>query len=393
MPHVMTRPGRLAGAGISILLAVVHAANDLLMATVGVLLPTIQARFDASTTDLAALVAVMTVSSSAPQPLIGAVAERLGLRRVIASGVAVAAVSMSLVAVAPSMEALALFLVVGGLGSAALHPIATSIVGSPVARNAGVAVGLFTAGGMMGFALGPAAILWFVRGFGVEATIWLMIPGLVGAAVLWRWLPDWAPHSASTRTGWHALHHALPRLVRLVVVSVLVGLVFLTVTSTVPLWLVAVHGLRADDSLLGWVLGALALAAGAGAVAGGAVGGKVGYRAATTGSLLLAAPAMLALVWLPVGAASVGAAAMTGALLYVSQPLLVVRAQELVPEAPAAAAGLVVGLGTGLSGALYVLMGTAQATVGLGGSLMLAVVLLPLAVVASRPALPGRPMR
>ena len=393
MPHVVTRPGLVAGAHIAALLAVVHAANDVLMAFVGVLLPSIQSTFDASRTDLAVLVAVFTVSSSATQPMIGAVAERLGLRRVLAVGVALGAVAMSLVGVAPGLGVLALLLALAGLGSAALHPAAMSVVGSPAATNPGLAVGLFTAGGMVGFALGPALLLWFVRGYGLEQSYWLMVPGLLAAALLWWGLPDWEPHSPHPRSGWQALLDAAPRLRWLLVVSVLVNLAFVTVTSTVPLWLVESHGVATEGALLGWVLGAFSVAAGAGAVLGGGLGGRLGYRVTAVVSLLLAAPVLAILVVVPVGVSTVAIGALLGGLFYVSQPLLVVRAQQLVPAAPVAATGVVVGLGTGIAGGLYVAVGALQEAIGLRDSLLLSSLLLAAAAAAAYRALPGRAVR
>jgi FSR family fosmidomycin resistance protein-like MFS transporter len=322
--------------------------------------------------------------------MIGAVAERLGLRRVLAIGVALGAVAMSLLGVAPGLGVLALLLAVGGLGSAALHPAAMSVVGSPAAANPGLAVGLFTAGGMVGFALGPALLLWFVRGYGLEHSSWLMMPGLLAAALLWWGLPDWEPHTAHPRGGWQALLDAAPRLRWLLTVSVLVNLAFVTVTSTVPLWLVDSHDIDTEGALLGWVLGAFSVAAGAGAVLGGGFGGRLGYRATAVVSLLLATPAMALLVVVPVGASTVVAAAVLGGLSYVSQPLLVVRAQELVPAAPVAATGVVVGLGTGIAGGLYVAVGALQEVLGLRDSLLLTSLLLAAAAGAAYRALPGR---
>jgi MFS transporter, FSR family, fosmidomycin resistance protein len=64
-------------------------------------------------------------------------------------------------ALLPSSGSVFVLLVIGGLGSAALHPVGTTIAGSQ-ASNATLGVGLFTAGGMVGFALGPVLILYLV---------------------------------------------------------------------------------------------------------------------------------------------------------------------------------------------------------------------------------------
>jgi len=48
----------------------------------------------------------------------------------------------------------------------------------------GLAVGLFTEGGMAGFAAGPVVVLMLVANQGPEATAWLMTPGVLLAGLL-----------------------------------------------------------------------------------------------------------------------------------------------------------------------------------------------------------------
>ena len=200
MPHVIRQPGLVAGVRMAVLLALAHAVNDALTAVLGALLPTLQARLTASTTTLAVLVAAFNIRSSLTQPTLGAVADRVGSSRLAAAGVALAAVSLSLIGVAGTVPLLLILLVLGGIGSAAVHPISTSIVGGPSAPNPGLAVGLFTAGGMAGFAAGPVLILYLVSEFGTAAIPWLMIPGLAFAAGVLVLLPEWEPHPRSSAT-------------------------------------------------------------------------------------------------------------------------------------------------------------------------------------------------
>ena len=158
MPHVITRPGYLSGMWIATLLALTHAANDALTSILGALLPTLAVKFSAGPLLLSVLVAVFSISSSASQPILGSLADRVGLRQVAAIGVGLAAITLSLIGVAPTVLVLILLLLLGGLGSAALHPISTSIVGGSASKNPSLAVGLFTAGGMVGFAIGPVLV-------------------------------------------------------------------------------------------------------------------------------------------------------------------------------------------------------------------------------------------
>src|SRR5918997_3418573 len=176
MPHVLRKPGFLGGTGLAVFMALVHTVNDAITAILGALLPTLQERFDAGPTLLAVIVAVFWIASSVTQPVFGAIAEDVGLRVIASLGVLMAAAFLSLIGVASQLGLVFLLLVVGGLGSAALHPIGTTIAGSQ-ATNATLGVGLFTAGGMVGFALGPVIILHVVSTYGIEATVWLAVPG------------------------------------------------------------------------------------------------------------------------------------------------------------------------------------------------------------------------
>ena len=385
MPHVVREPGVLSGTRMAAFLALVHAVNDVLTAILGALLPTLQARLAAGTTTLALLVAALSISSSITQPLLGGLADRYGLRKVAGLGVALGAISLSLVGIVDSVPLLVVLLVLGGLGSAALHPVSTSIVGGPSAKNPGLAVGLFTAGGMAGFAAGPILILYVVSRYGSGATPWLMLPGLLFALGVIAFLPEFEPHDTGRLT--RALDRSMftGTIGRLTAAASLVSLAFIAFTSAVPLWLVNAHGLSTDAPLLGGTLGLFSLGAGLGAVAGGAVGARFGYARTTAVSLLAAVPALTAVLVVPPGVTTLVLAGTAGALIYASQPLLIVAAQMAAPQNPTAAAGVVLGVGSGIAGLAYVGVGALQGWIGLAPAMTLVFALLvPAAAIASR---------
>lgn len=385
MSHVVRRPGVLAGTHIAVFLALTHAVNDVLSAVLGALLPTLQVRFAATTTTLAILVAAFSVSSSITQPVLGALADRYGLRRVAGTGVAVAAGSLALIGVADSVLVLIGLLILGGIGSGALHPASTSIVSGPSSGNPPLAVGLFTAGGMVGFAAGPVLVLYLVSRWGVEVTPWLMIPGLLLALGMLTLLPVWEPHHTGRLRGAFDRELLTSRpIVRLTIAASLVSLAFITATSALPLWLVTDKGYATDDALIGWALGLFSLSAGLGAVGGGFAAARFGYSRTTLVSLLLAVPALLAVLLVPTGVMTLAAAGVAGALIYASQPLLIVASQEHAPHAPAAAAGLVIGVGHAGAGLLYVGSGSLQQLFGLTPVIVLTfLLLLPAAGIAA----------
>ena len=386
MPHEVRKPGVLHGTALAVFLALVHTVNDAITAILGALLPTLQERFEIGPTVIAAIVAVFWVASSVTQPALGSLAEDIGLRAVAAGGVLLSSLFLSLVGVAPTLWLLFVLLIVGGLGSAALHPVGATIAGAANTRNATLGVGLFTAGGMLGFALGPILILYLVARHGTAATPWLMVPGVLLASAVFLLLPDWRPHGRRPLRALIDWKLVAGPVGALALAGSLTSLAFVTFTSTVPVWLVREQGYAADASFIGWTLGVFALAAGAGAMLGGVLAPRLGRRPTVVGGLLLTFVPLLGVVLSRPGSATfIAAAAAAGLLIYVPSSVKVVVAQELAPHAPAAAAGMIVGLTSAVAGVLYVGLGVLQEVAGLEvGMIVGFAMVVPAALIAAR---------
>jgi FSR family fosmidomycin resistance protein-like MFS transporter len=297
-------------------------------------------------TTLALMVAVFWISSSVTQPVFGALGEDVGLRVIGCLGVLMASTFLSLIGVASELWLVFLLLVIGGLGSAALHPIGTTIAGSQ-ASNASLGVGLFTAGGMVGFALGPVVILYLVSEYVTVATVWLAVRGLVLGVAVGVLLPQWEPHPRRPLRRLFDLRLARGPVGLLAVASMFSALAFVTFTGSVPLWLVEENAYSPDAAIIGWTLSAFAFAGGLGSILGGFLAPRLGPVLTIAGALLLTLCPLLAVIASEPGTGFYyGAIALAGILLFVPVPALIIIAQEFVPGAPATASGIVLGLGS-----------------------------------------------
>lgn len=379
-----TRRVALTGGALAAFLTAAHLATDAFTSMFSVLLPTVQVRFGLSEPGLAVLVATLSFSASVTQPLMGALADRIDRRLVAALGVVLRAVLISLVGVVPTAPLLVGLLLVGGLGSAAFHPAGTSIARATMGGNTGLAVSLFSAGGTLGIALGPILVLALVSGSGLEATRWLLLPGLVLGLVTYLVVP---PQPRCARGACPKLVDG--RLIKgpvglLALAGILAGIAFITFTSAMPLWLVAERGIDRSDPLLGWTLSAFSLSAALGGIVAGALNRWLGRQTLVAGSMLLAPLPLLATFRLEPGALPFFlAVALAGALANAATPLLLVTAQDLAPRAVGAASGMLMGFSTGTAGILYVGVGRLQELVGLGPAMGLSyLALLPGALVS-----------
>jgi FSR family fosmidomycin resistance protein-like MFS transporter len=245
---------------------------------------------------------------------------------------------------------------------------------------------------MIGFAAGPILILYLVSYFGTEVTPWLMVPGVLLSVAFFFALPEWEPHGRRPLRSLFDFSLVRGPVGLLALAGSFASVAFVTFTSSLPLWLVQEHHYEPDDPLIGWILGTFALAAGGGALFGGVLAPRIGRRATIVGSLVLAAVPLLALLALdPSTATFFIAAAAAGVLIYTSSPVKVVVAQDLAPRAPAAAAGMILGTTAAIAGAIYLLLGRIQETVGLeagialGFSMVIPAGLVALAVFARHP--------
>ena len=289
-------------------------------------------------------------------------------------------------------------LLVGGLGSAAVHPASASVARAALAGRSGLAVGLFGAGGAVGLALGPLIALAVVAWPGPPATPWLMFPGfLIGSAALLL-IPSTARGSSDG---------GRPKLLNrslfagpvglLALTEVASSLAYLTFASTMPLWLLSVHGVARDAALIGWTLATFSFAAALGGIAAGLLAPRLGRRLLVGGTTLLAPLPLFALFEFEPGSWTYFAsAALAGGLVNAGLPLKIVTAQDLAPKAVAAASGMVLGFAMGVADLLYVGVGILQEAIGLAPAMSVAyATLVPAAllafVVLGRPDLAATP--
>lgn len=405
------RRAGVAGGGIAALLSTAHFTGDALNSMLAALLPTLQDRFSLSATAVAALAATLWFSSSMTQPVFGALSDRLGRRLVGSVGIVLNTVLLSLMGVVPSVWLLVAVILVGGFGSAALHPVGTGVARLAGGRNKGLAIGLFSAGGMIGFAVGPAVILYVVSAFGLGSMPWLMVPGVLIGILMWFLLPDEDRMSGNIPSGEppyeELLEHGHGKLFDaglffgpvglLTVAGILASLSTVTFTSAVPLWLVD-GGFATDSPLIGWTLGAFALASGISGIVSGYLSEWVDRRILVSGSMVAALAPLSAMFFLEPGTpAFLAVVALAGALVYANLPHMILSAQDLAPHAMGVASGMLMGFTMGTAGLIYVGIGWLQELMGiapamaLGFSGMLPAAIIALYVLSQHRAVLGRP--
>lgn len=361
----------IQSSGLVILFALVHTVSDAVTNMLAALLPTIQNRFGLSESLLALLVATLSLSALVTQPLFGALADRLGNRRIAALGVISNAILFSLIGIVPNVYMLFGLILVGGLGSAALHPAIASMARQVGGKKPELAVGLFSAGGTLGIAVGPIIIMVLLASRGLSFTPWLMIPGILFGVLMFILTPEDARPTRQATTKLFDFSLLRGPVGLLALTGILSNVAFVTFTSAMPLWLVHEHGLPPNSAVIGWTLSAFSLAAAFGGIAGGEISNKLGAKRLIVASLLLAVLPLYSIFFLVPGSpAYFVMIVLAGALVNAGMPMLIVTAQDHSPKAAATAAGMLMGFSAGVAGLVYVGIGRLQESIGLAPAIM-----------------------
>lgn len=366
--------------GNAVMLSAGHLALDVLTGSIAVLLPTLQRRFDLDAAEVALLVGIELIAASLTQPLLGALADRFGRTRVAAAGLAVGAVLLSTLALAPSVPVLIAALVGGGLASAAFHPAANAAARRSASGRAGeIAVGMVGAAGMLGVAVGPLLVV-LLLGIGGPALVpALALPAVAIATLLLTRSTDDLSAQRRARERRRIVASSLNSrpVVLLVAVGILSSLAFTTVVNSLPLWLVSTHGLRPDAPLVGVSLTLVFGGAALGGLVAVVAANRLGRERVLIGSLALAPiPVLTLLAATPGSEWYLAGLAGAGLLLQAGVPLLVLAGQDAAPDRAGAASGLLFGVTAGLAGLAYPLIGLLQTEWGFAPTIQLTAALL-----------------
>lgn len=339
-----------------------HLINDVYGSMITSLTPYLIVRGDISTSAAGFILLVYLIGSSVMQPLFGLVSDRSG-RRVFAVigplwvGAAAAAFgwasnSLLLLAIAG----------LGGIGTAAFHPQAASMVNALSPRRKGWSMSIFSVGGNIGFALGPIVAAGIAL-IGLHWTPIVLIPGIVICGLLARYSPD--PKAAAQtfdvselRAAFARAGHALFLIVS--VIAIRSGTQFGLIIF-LPLYY---HARGFPVQLGSYYAFVFSLAGAAGGLAGGELSDRYGRKIVVVSSLALTTP-LLILALLSGGVLIWPLLALSGAALLASNSVTVVQGQELLPGSTGIASGLTLGLGFGLSGIITSILANLAPHIGL----------------------------
>lgn len=343
-----TRRRRLVGVSA---LSLAHLTNDSYFFLLPALLPLLLGKLGLTLGLAGILVAIYQASSSFAQPIFGILADgHRSTRWMVWTGVALSGLAAGSLGLAPSFEAVALALLVGGMGTALFHPISAALVAqaAPTATR-GRWMSIYISSGNFGLPVGPLMLGLVLANLGLGGTWLVALPALAVAALVWRVAPHRTTPVGHVPIPLRAMLRENRRLLAgLVSVAATRSWAATVVGSLLPLYAVS-RGATVEQA--SGLLTAFLFAGAMGGLIGGSVADRLGRDRVIITSLTAAAPCVLLLAAQPaLGPLFVAAAIASGLFLNGSFVVLTVRGQESMPRNMGMISGVMNGLSIGLGG-------------------------------------------
>jgi FSR family fosmidomycin resistance protein-like MFS transporter len=348
---------RAVDARVIFALSLVHFIGDFYTSFVNPLLPVFVERFSLTLTQVGLIAGVSRLLAFVVQPSVGYLADRYQTRLFVLGGPLLAIIFIPLIGIVPSFLGLLIFVAVGSVGSSMFHPTAAGMVSTFAGSHLGLSMSIFNMGGTLAFGVGPLFITWVVACYGLSASPFTMIFGLVVMVVLFRILPLPQEEGLKSLGFFGSLQDVLGAVWKSIALIWIV-MVLRTFVSQSFLTFIPVLYAREGYSLvsIGTMISLFTVAGAASGLIAGYLSDRIGYKPVFYFSFALTTPGLYLLLFLP-GAWVYLGAILAGFFALATLPMAVAMGQELAPRGKSMVSSLMMGLAFGTGGMLTPLTG------------------------------------
>jgi|SRR3972149_3707038 len=161
-----------------------HLVTDTYASFIVGLIPVLTAKLELSLFMVSILTSVNFISNSLTQPLFGYFSDKYGIRYFLIAGPLVAAIFISTLGIFPAYWLILVFLFIGNLGVAAIHPPTAATASHVGGSKKGLLNSIIAFGGTIGFSVGSLIVILIVNKLGLKFTPLAAIPGIIIALVI-----------------------------------------------------------------------------------------------------------------------------------------------------------------------------------------------------------------
>ncbi|MFE2068219.1 MFS transporter [Streptomyces sp. NPDC059467] len=331
-----------------VLLSVGHACVDVYQGSVAALVPFFITERAYTYAVASGIVLAASLLSSVAQPVFGALTDRWAMPWLLPVSTLLGGLGIALSGLNGSYTLTLVFVAVSGIGVAAYHP-ESARVARIASQGSHRAMGWFSTGGNIGFALAPLMVAAVVATGGLRWTPLLMFPALAGAAVCLPVVRALQQRQTGVGSGTTvpAASDDTASFVRLSLAVVFRSIAFIGLSTFISLY--ARQRLGGSAAAGTAALSVLYLGGAMGSVLGGSLAARWDRVRVARWSYLITAAAVAGVVWVP-GPAIYLFVALTSVGLYVPFSLQVTLGQDYLPSRIGTASGITLGLTVSIGG-------------------------------------------
>lgn len=170
-------------------LSLAHFTNDIYTGFLNPLMPFIAAKLGFSMAVATLLAAITQICSNLFQPIFGFFADNMLKRFFIFWGLILSSIFIPLAPSATNIVILAIFMILGSLGSSFFHPQSMGFINFFSSNNYAKNMGIFISMGSLGFALGPLIASYITQTIGLEKIYYTSCLGIILAIFMFNFVP------------------------------------------------------------------------------------------------------------------------------------------------------------------------------------------------------------
>lgn len=298
-------------------------------------------------------VLAFSISSSVAQPFFGFLTDNFKGVWLIPAGCLFAGAGMALTGYASGYNMLLLLLFISGLGLAAYHPEASKYTRFASGKNKATAMSVFTFGGNVGFAAGPALVSILYSLARLKGFIGLLLINSLITVMLWLSMSSIKQagdviqpclHQSDMNKGTKKIPYALIILVMTVIFRAWTNIALITY---IPQYYI--NTLQINYSFTTMIITLYLISGSVGTLIGGVIADRWNLKGVIVAAMAIQIPCIYVFVHSN-GFLTIISVIAAGMTIVSTAATTLVFAQELLPNNVGLASGLMLGFGVGMGG-------------------------------------------
>lgn len=352
----------------NLILMLDHFATDIVQGSVSATLAIMYSNKILTTNfDVSLLVLASTLVSSIVQPIVGWLSDKNPRPYLLGLGMIIAALGLMSTGFVTNFTILFILITISGIGVAIFHPQAGKMANYVSKERKGLGMSIFSVGGNLGFAAGPAVVSFSTYLFGLPGVIAIGIPAIVMLIIFSLRYKKYVFYSYREKIKQKSSNSTEEESVfgfcLLTIMIFFRSCVLFGLTTFTPLYFMGIFGLSAEHANLN--LTVIAVCAAIASMVGGYLADKIGFKNVLAYSATTAIPFMFAFCFVDNSIIATLLLIPVALSIYGTLSVSMVLGQKFLCRHVGFASGVTIGLGITFGGMFAPILGMIGDSYGL----------------------------